>query len=259
MDTTLCRAADAMARAIADRLTGCTPSIYLFGSCTMDDYRPGWSDIDILVLTQQRIRPDQADALLMLRQTLPEVNPAQPRNRSFEGGMLTLDALLHQTPDTVVYWGTSGQRITDRYAFDACCLWTLLHHGVLLRGPEVRDRMPEPTRTALNDVVRRHLLTVREHAAETGRSLYSLGWMLDLSRGLYTLRTGQIATKTTAGEWALREGLCPDPELLRRVLAIRRSPVTFPQDEAALQLAETIAPAVLRYADVLEAALMTAP
>ena len=38
-----------------------------------------------------------------------------PYYRSFEGGMLTLDAFLSKKTDRVVYWGTSG----DRYAFDS--------------------------------------------------------------------------------------------------------------------------------------------
>lgn len=42
-----------------------------------------------------------------------------PYYRSFEGGMLTLDAFLSKKTDRVVYWGTSGERITDRYAFDS--------------------------------------------------------------------------------------------------------------------------------------------
>ena len=33
--------------------------------------------------------------------------------------MLTLDAFLSKKTDRVVYWGTSGERITDRYAFDS--------------------------------------------------------------------------------------------------------------------------------------------
>ena len=37
--------------AIADILADNEPSIYLYGSCTQDDFRPGWSDIDLLALT----------------------------------------------------------------------------------------------------------------------------------------------------------------------------------------------------------------
>lgn len=74
-----------------------------------------------------------------MRQSLLEEEPDDPYYRSFEGGMLTLDAFVNHTADRVVYRGTSGQRLTD------------------------------------------------------------------ISRGLYTLRTGKIIAKTAAGEWALRE------------------------------------------------------
>lgn len=112
---------------------------YLYGSCTMDDYKPGWSDIDILVLTRTQISDEQARQLVSLRQSLLEEEPDDPYYRGFEGGMLMLDAFVNHTADRVVYRGTSGQRLTD------------------------------------------------------------------ISRGLYTLRTGKIIAKTAAGEWALRE------------------------------------------------------
>lgn len=70
------------------------PSVYLYGSSCPDDFRPGWSDIDILVLTENAITEEQAGALLHLRQKLLSKEHGNPYYRSFEGGMLTLSALL---------------------------------------------------------------------------------------------------------------------------------------------------------------------
>ena len=83
-----------MASAISKILTDNQPSIYLYGSVVLDDFRLGWSDIDILVLTQKRISPQQAKELVMLRQKLLENEPNNPYYRLFEGGMLTLSAFL---------------------------------------------------------------------------------------------------------------------------------------------------------------------
>ena len=33
----------------------------------------------------------------------------------FECGVVTPNTFFHNTKDTVIYWGTSGQRITNRY------------------------------------------------------------------------------------------------------------------------------------------------
>ena len=78
--------------------------------------------------------------------------------------------------------------------------------------------------------------------------------MLDIARGLYTLRTGRILSKTAAGEWALREGLAPDPSVLERVLAIRKEPLLYRDDPGTLDFIATLGPAVAAFAVVLETA-----
>ena len=100
-------------------LTANDPAVYLYGSAALDDFQFGWSDIDILVLTENQISPAQAERLVHLRQKLAAREPENPYYRLFEGGMLRFSAFFKDTPDTVVYWGTSGERITDRYVFDS--------------------------------------------------------------------------------------------------------------------------------------------
>ena len=134
----------AMTGRIAGILSDCGPTIYLYGSVPLCDFRPGWSDIDILVLTEKPIKEAQAGQLLNLRQAMLAEEPGNPYYRSFEGGMLSLDGFLNHTPDTVVYWGTSGQRLTDRYVFDVFCMAELLKYGVLLWGNDVRGRFRMP-------------------------------------------------------------------------------------------------------------------
>ena len=97
-----------------------------------------------------------------------------------------------------------------------------------------------------------HYRTVRKHAVLTDGSLYSCGWLLDIARGLYTLRTGRVIAKTTAGEWALREGLCPVPETLRQALNVRKQPLLYKDDEDFRCWAATLGEEVQRFADVLE-------
>lgn len=82
----------AMNDSIAHILIDNNPSIYLYGSCVLGDFRFGWSDIDILVLTGTSIAKDQAENLLMLRQRMQDTEPSNPYYRKFEGGMLSLRA-----------------------------------------------------------------------------------------------------------------------------------------------------------------------
>lgn len=232
-----------------------TPSIYLYGSVVLSDFRQGWSDIDLLVLTQKPISDTAAEALIPLRQTMQTEDPSDPYIRACEGAMLSLDAFLHGTGDNVVYWGTSGQRRRDHYALDSFCQKMLLEQGIRLCGAEVRDQMPMPSYAELCADVERHLASIRQFGAKTVRSLYSYGWLLDIARGLYTLRTGQIVAKTAAGIWALENALCPDPMALQAALRVRQDPLCAKYDPQVMDYAETLGTPIQRFADVLAAEL----
>ena len=245
-----------MVREINGILSDCEPSIYMYGSSALNDFQLGWSDIDILVLTEKQITEKQAQMLVGLRQAMLEREPGNPYYRCFEGGMLTLDAFLHGGTDRVVYWGTSGERITDSYLFDSFCMTELIESGVLLLGKDIRPQLKVPTFDNLYADVRRHYETIRKYARKTGRSFYSFGWMLDIARCIYTLRTGRIITKTEAGEWALENNLCPNPDALEFSLKVRRNPLDYKEKKQVFDYAETLAEPIQRFADVLEKQLI---
>jgi predicted nucleotidyltransferase len=71
------------------------PSIYLYGSAAFDDFKLGWSDIDILVLTKRKICAGPAETLVGLRQSLLERYPENPYFRSFEGDMRSVRAFRY--------------------------------------------------------------------------------------------------------------------------------------------------------------------
>ena len=87
---------------------------------------------------------------------------------------------------------------------------------------------------------------------QTDETLYSCGWLLDIARGIYTLRTGEVIAKTKAGEWALQQGICPVEKELERALQVRRSPLLYRDQPEVKRWLCTLGPAVQRFADVLE-------
>ena len=247
-----------LARGLQDRLGDHFLSLYLYGSAAMDDFRPGWSDLDMLCLTRAPLSPAQADALLPLRQSLAEATPAVPFLRCAEGAVLSLAECRDSRCVRAVVWGSRGERLSDGWLPDAFTLLSLHQCGRLLAGKEVRASLPRPDASLLREAVAAHLQTIRRHAVVTGSSLYSCGWLLDIARGLYTLRTGALIAKTSAGEWALAEGLCPDADALCRALTLRRNPELARLPEAQVFLAG-LGPVIQRFADVLEAALNGTP
>ena len=239
-------------REISHILADCEPTIYMYGSSALDDFKLGWSDIDILVLTEKQISESQANSLVGLRQAMLSKEPDNLYYRSFEGGMLTKSAFLAHAPDRVVYWGTSGERITDNYVFDSFSMAELIESSVLLYGKDIRKELKYPDFHELYADVKRHYETIRKYAQSTGRSFYSFGWMLDIARCIYTLRTGKIIAKTKAAEWALSNNLCPVPDALRFSLKVRRNPLEYKYDKETLDYSETLGEPVQRFADVLE-------
>lgn len=248
-------AINAMVRQIRGILSDREPAIYLYGSSVLNDFRLGWSDIDILVLTERQITEEQASRLVQLRQTMLEDAPGDPYYRSFEGGMLTLDAFISKKPDRVVYWGTSGQRVTDHYAFDSFGMMELVENGVLLFGRDIRSELRVPDFHELYADVKHHYETIRKYVQVAERSLYTFGWLLDIARCIYTLRTGKIIAKTAAAEWALENDLCPDADALRYALKVRTDPLKYREQQATFDDAETLIEPIQRFADVLENAL----
>ena len=164
------KAIDCMTSAISKVLADNQPSIYLYGSSVLNDFRLGWSDLDILVLTQKRISQPQAQELVMLRQQLSANEAGNPYYRLFEGGMLTQSAFISHESTCVVYWGTSGQRLTDRYPFDSFCMTELLQNGQLLYGVDVRNQFKKPEYADLYHDVKKHYESIRKHAQGLLRS-----------------------------------------------------------------------------------------
>ena len=247
-----------MVNRIVSIIGDCKPSIYLYGSVVLDDFKLGWSDIDILVLTQKSITEQQANELVGLRQSMLAGEPNNPYYRSFEGGMLTLDAFVSGKKDTVVYWGTSGERITDKYHFDSFSMTELLECGKLLYGDDICNELTLPPFSMLYADVRYHYETIRKYVQKADRSLYSFGWMLDIARCLYTLRTGTIIAKTEAAVWALENELCPNPDVMRCALQVRREPLKHKNNEQTFDYAETLGEPIQRFADVLESEICQA-
>ena len=246
-------AVNTMAVSIYRILADNAPSIYLYGSVTAEDYRPGWSDIDLLVLTADPITQEQADALLHLRQTLCALDPHTPHYRLFEGGMLDLGSFLEEEETRVVYWGTTGEHIKTMHAFSALDRASLMQNGQLLLGRDVRRHIDMPDFPEILAATEAHLTSIEQHGAG-GRSIYAYGWLLDAARCMYTLVNGRLTTKTEAAQWALDEHLCPCPAELAMALTVRRQPELI-KDESVLAYAEGLTDAIQTYAALVRKAL----
>lgn len=253
--TALRQSAEMMAEQISAVLARPLYGFWLYGSVVLDDFHLGWSDIDCIAFSEDPITEEQAKALVTLRQTLSVQHPENPYFRAFEGVIVNRREYTNGVFSRLVYWGTSGQRVTDRFCLDPFARYELLHDGVWVCGSGDRSLFRAPAREELIAAIRLHLDGIRRCAVETDDSLYSCGWLLDIARCIYTLRCGAVISKTRAGEWALSERIFPDDEPLKRTLAIRRGPLRYRDDPDTKAWLGSLGPTVQRYADVLAHAL----
>lgn len=226
-------------------------SLWLYGSAVLDDFRLGWSDIDFIAFAAEPITEDQAQKLLTLRQDLSANCSGNPYYRCFEGVIVDRQEYQAGQYTRLIYWGTSGQRITDRFQLDPFARLELVKYGRRVYGPE-ENPFTEPTQGELAEAVRRHYEAIRRFAVRTDERLYSCGWLLDMARCVHTLRYGDVIAKTRAGEWALAAHLFPEEAALEKALMIRRDPMAY-RDRPEIQAwLSALGPTVQQYADVLE-------
>ena len=116
MDQTVGQALETLQSQLS-RILGIGFSLYLYGSVPLGDFRPGWSDIDLLCVAPGELSEKQAEGLLNLRQIMQRRYPGNPHLRSFEGMIVPPDALSGRNA-LCVYWGTSGQRLVTTFSPD---------------------------------------------------------------------------------------------------------------------------------------------
>ena len=233
------------------RVDGSVYGAWIYGSTVLKDFQLGWSDIDFVALVNGPISEDQAKKLLMLRQDMLRAEPDNPYFRSFEGVIANASEYCSQSFRRLVYWGTSGQRITDRYVPDAFSLFELAKYGMPVYGNN-EWILPAPAKEELVSAVYRHYDTIQNYAVQTDESLYSCGWLLDIARCIYTLRYDDVISKTQAGIWALEKHIFPDESSLRKTIEIRQHPLAFKDREDIKLWLKELGPVVQAYADVLE-------
>jgi hypothetical protein len=128
----------------------------------------------------------------------------------------------------------------------------LIENGYLLFGNDIRCKFSYPTKENIVKAVIAHYETIRKYAVTTGRNIYSAGWLLDIARCIYTLRTGKIISKTKAGKWALANNLIHDADIMEKVISIREEPERYKDDFETMSWLEGLGEYIQRFADVLE-------
>lgn len=238
-----------------DRLApGLIEGLYLVGSVSLDDWRPG-SDIDIVAFTTD----------------LPDLNGVEALRSAHLGATKDVGGIDIDGPRLIRSdvtepptrrlrpWTLGGEFHHDDACFELNPVtWhTLAAQGRAVRGPEPADLGIATTTKELTDFVRANVdgywrsvaNTVETAVRDENRSEFRpemTSWcVLGLARMLFTVRTGDVASKTAAGHW-LADTHPEHRPIVEHALSIRQNGTTTPDDR------ETAAATATYLNDVIE-------
>lgn len=220
---------------------GTIEGLYVVGSVALDDWTPR-SDVDVVAVIADPSEPELADDLAAAQALLR--GRAEP---AIDGpyvawGDLVVPAMAVQRP-----WVLDGEYHVDGESFEInpVTWFTLARYGIVARGvvPEAigvaTDLAERQAWVAEN--VRTYWVGVGERLAaglaESDETRYGgevLEWVaLGISRMLYTFETGDVTSKSAAGEWAAWRA--PDyAPMLHRAVEVRHEPGEVTRDELAV-------------------------
>lgn len=192
-------------RVLGERFRG----MYLSGSLALGDFEPRNSDIDFVVVTDDEVPADlfaalqavharfnagdspwatEVEAAYIPRRDLRRYDPAHARHPHIQRGateVLEMDQLASD-------W------VLQRYI--------LREHGVVVAGPSPRTLIdpvePWEMRRAVAALMDEWWGTMPDDPARLRRRGYQAYAVLTMCRVLYTLATGDVASKPVAARWA---------------------------------------------------------
>lgn len=220
-----------------DAVPGLVEGLYLIGSVALDDFQPGVSDVDFIAVSSAPPDEQSAQALASVHARLA----AQPGLPAFEGIYTTFAELRNSAAESAGGLVHHDGKLASGPQGRSPVEWTTLtRHGLTVRGPVPGDLgvhadSGELTAWTLDNLDRywvRWVTQGRRLASRTALAMltdWGVAWgVLGVSRLHYTAATGQITSKTGAGQHALGafgDGWHP---VIEEALRCRPRPVAVP-------------------------------
>ena len=189
---------------------------YLQGSFAVGD-ADRYSDVDVIVVTEDEIDDDQQAALQEMHARLYRLEASWAQH--LEGSYVPTHRIRSVDPTRAAYrhLDNGATRLEwDNHCNTAVIRWSLREHGVVLAGPEPRtlvdpvsavqlrmnilEAMRECWRFAHESQERFEVFGMDTPGMSRWKQQFLVQWFC---RSLHTLEFGAVASKKVAGEWAL--------------------------------------------------------
>lgn len=220
------QAVDLFKEELGDNLSG----VYLHGSLAMGCFQADSSDIDLLIVIQDKL---SAEASLRLAGRIVAYHDSLPNKRGIELSIVLKTYLRNFVYPTPFEFHFSEAHL-ERYRTDenylcggfedadlAAHFAVVYHRGFILYGEPIREAFaPVDRRYYLDSIVR----DVEDAPQNINKS--PVYYTLNLCRVLYYLQEGYISSKKEGGEWGLQHLPERFHGLLRRCLEEYRGAVS---------------------------------
>lgn len=206
---------------------GLVTGLYLRGGLGFGEFVPGRSDVDFVATLPRRPSTDEVEALRRAHEAVHAAHPDTP----FDGPHLLVDDLrtdprdCPDVPSVLHHLFEPEQRVHD----GVVCWHELARHGITVTGTPHQELGIWTDQDALLDFTRGNLNTYWRHNAEAltkmpaeGNAPDACEWcVLGVARLHHLLVTGEMTTKSRAGEWGLSHYPARFHRVLREALGIR--------------------------------------
>jgi predicted nucleotidyltransferase len=180
--------------------------MYLYGSLATGGFTPDRSDIDFLVVTETRLSESILQALEKMHSEM--IAEGSKWNLKLEGSYIPRADIRRYNPENGPYLCVNeGQIYRARHdSAMVLILHTLREKGVVVEGPKPSHLIDPIAADELKRVTVENLHEwwepMLKDQSKLQRNDYRSYAVLTMSRILFTLRFGTLASKEEAGEWA---------------------------------------------------------
>lgn len=198
-------------------------SAYCFGSAIYDDFHNGYSDLDFFIIINKIISEEEFQKFSSWRTELKASK--HPYFSVLEGEIISQHSIKNDIESSVIYWGTSKDRLNKRYGLSGFSLRGLINKGYLIYGKDLRKELPYPSDEEMLSQVNSMIETIVKYAQVTNEDIHSVDWLFLISQSIYWLKTLDINGKTNSAKWIIDNCNYGWSDTLQKVIEIRQSPI----------------------------------
>lgn len=197
---------DILTAGIIERLGASLVGLYLYGSLVVGDFDDQRSDIDLLAVTRDLLRPGTERALEEMHQSLAQRCP-EWRDRVEVGYFPVAVISCFEQHLGEVYRISPGEPFhrTPALPHWLTDLYSVQEHGSVLYGPPTADVLPPISPTRFRATVQRLVADWRDWVVGVEEQRHQAYVRLTMFRSLYAYEYARQTSKVAAAKWFAAE------------------------------------------------------